>query len=443
MEINLKEIQKVLKETFQDVISFNVLKLSGGSSRDTYKIELKLSSGRKRYLIMRIDPPNIPARGVQFEAKLLNVLKTYNVPVAKVINSGKTPITQVPYVFFSFISGESQPKKILYEARFEQLRKNLTKQCAHALAKIHSVDTNKVPGLSKQNELQTVKSLYEALGYQSPVFDLTIKYLEDNAVDPHPYSFVHGDFRLGNFIVDNKKLKAVLDWELCHVGDPRSDLGWLCAKPWRFGSDKPVGGFGYYDELLETYNQLTKHKISFEQLKYFEILSDLKWGVFCIYQSNLHISGKRPSLDLAAIGRRISETEWDLLKETFKITTPIISLPDSPGFSFQDRPYGWEFIDLIKDFNIKYRNLLTGYDRYQAKIIDNLLDILKRELCFNEFITKLISAELKQLNAKSIKDISDKIKSGKLDYNNKVLLTSLSKIIFLKLIINNPTYINY
>ena len=49
-------------------------------------------------------------------------------------------------------------------------------------------------------------------------------------------------------------LRAVLDWELAHVGDPMEDLGWICANPWRFGvEDKPVGGFGQREDLWAGY----------------------------------------------------------------------------------------------------------------------------------------------------------------------------------------------
>ena len=53
---------------------------------------------------------------------------------------------------------------------------------------------------------------------------------------PAPPVLVHGDFRNGNFIVGADGIRAVLDWELAHLGDPVEDLGWLCVKSWRFGN---------------------------------------------------------------------------------------------------------------------------------------------------------------------------------------------------------------
>ena len=71
-----------------------------------------------------------------------------------------------------------------------------------------------------------------------------------------PDTLVHGDFRLGNLIVDETGLRAVLDWELVHRGDPREDLGWLCVKCWRFGSPQPVAGLGTVDQLLDGYAEV-------------------------------------------------------------------------------------------------------------------------------------------------------------------------------------------
>ena len=63
---------------------------------------------------------------------------------------------------------------------------------------------------------------------------------------------LHGDFRLGNLIVGPEGLRAVLDWELTHVGNPAEDLGWLCVKAWRFGA-APAGRPRLAEELLAAY----------------------------------------------------------------------------------------------------------------------------------------------------------------------------------------------
>jgi aminoglycoside phosphotransferase (APT) family kinase protein len=111
-------------------------------------------------------------------------------------------------------------------------------------------------------------------------------------------------------MVGPEGLRAVLDWELAHTGDPMEDLGWLCVKAWRFGVDLPVGGFGTIDDLAAGYGD----DVDLEALRWWEILGTLKWGIMCIMQTTAHTSGMRRSVELAAIGRRVCEQEWDLLR---------------------------------------------------------------------------------------------------------------------------------
>ena len=128
-----------------------------------------------------------------------------------------------------------------------------------------------------------------------------------------PATVVHGDFRLGNVIVDEHGLAAILDWELAHVGDPMEDLGWLCVKAWRFGGDLPVAGLGAYDDLFAAYSDASGRPVDPDVVRWWEVLGTLKWGIMCIMQANAHLSGASRSHELAAIGRRVCENEYDLL----------------------------------------------------------------------------------------------------------------------------------
>ena len=55
---------------------------------------------------------------------------------------------------------------------------------------------------------------------------------------------MHGDFRMGNLIVDDSGLAAVLDWELVHIGEVYEDLAWFCIRAWRFGAPEDLGAGG-------------------------------------------------------------------------------------------------------------------------------------------------------------------------------------------------------
>jgi aminoglycoside phosphotransferase (APT) family kinase protein len=123
---------------------------------------------------------------------------------------------------------------------------------------------------------------------------------------------VHGDFRLGNVIVGEQGLNAVIDWELAHVGDPMEDLGWLCVKAWRFGGGPPVAGLGSYDDLVGPYEAARGVAVDRVAMHWWEVLGTWKWAIMCILQASAHLSGASRSHELAAIGRRVCENEYDL-----------------------------------------------------------------------------------------------------------------------------------
>jgi aminoglycoside phosphotransferase (APT) family kinase protein len=126
---------------------------------------------------------------------------------------------------------------------------------------------------------------------------------------------LHGDFRNGNLIVNTQSgIAAVLDWELSHQGDPAEDLGWLCVNSWRFGMPhKPVGGFGDYADLLAGYRAAGGGEIELARVRYWQAVGSLKWAIMCLMMYGAAASGHDISVERSMIGRRVSETEMDLL----------------------------------------------------------------------------------------------------------------------------------
>jgi aminoglycoside phosphotransferase (APT) family kinase protein len=124
---------------------------------------------------------------------------------------------------------------------------------------------------------------------------------------------VHGDFRLGNLLVGPAGLVAALDWELVHLGDPMEDLAWLVVRAWRFGSAGAVAGLGSRDELAVAYEAAGGAPVDLDAMRWWEILGTIKWGVICMMQTSSHLSGANRSVELAAIGRRTCEAEYDLM----------------------------------------------------------------------------------------------------------------------------------
>jgi aminoglycoside phosphotransferase (APT) family kinase protein len=120
---------------------------------------------------------------------------------------------------------------------------------------------------------------------------------------------------MGNLIVNETGLAAVLDWELVHIGEPYEDLAWFCIRAWRFGAPEQLGagGLGSVETFLCAYEAAAGTTLDREAFRWWLTVATLRWGVICRFQAERHLSGQTPSVELAAIGRRVSETEWDVL----------------------------------------------------------------------------------------------------------------------------------
>ena len=287
-------------------------RLSGGASRETWAFALDGAE----LILQRERPGGIrTGGGMAAEADLIRAAAAEGVPVADVVATGDGEGDGLggPWVVARRVDGETIPRRILRDDDFAVARSALTAQCGAALAAIHRVDPERITGLEETDQVRQFRELVDVLEQPHPAFELGFRWLEANRPPPSGRSVVHGDFRHGNLIVGPEGLRAVLDWELAHLGDPLEDLGWLCVRAWRFGGPGPVGGFGEREELYAAYEAAGGRPVDPDVARWWEVLGTLKWGVMCIIQTATHLTGQTRSVELAAIGRRVCENEYDLL----------------------------------------------------------------------------------------------------------------------------------
>ncbi len=216
------------------------------------------------------------------------------------------------------VIGETLGRKIVADERFEAIRPRLARQCGEVLARIHATPPPPEAELKVADflaELGRYEDAYRASGAERPVLELAFQHLKKHAPPPVTPVLLHGDFRNGNLMIHPETgVAAVLDWELSHIGDPAEDLGWICVNSWRFGRpDKPVGGFGDYADLLEGYEAAGGPPIPLQRVRAWQALGSLKWGVMCLMMYQSWAGGVEASVERPMIGRRVSETEIDLI----------------------------------------------------------------------------------------------------------------------------------
>ncbi|WP_029113734.1 phosphotransferase family protein [Mycobacterium sp. URHB0044] len=308
----------VLRPSLGDVQIANLRVLTGGASRATWAFDA-VTGDASRALILRSGPPDEVHAGMLLEARAQRLAAVAGAPVPEVLVAEEsTAALGAPFLIGGFIAGETIPRRIL-RALDAGDRIHLLEQCAAALAAIHRADLTEAD-IPAQDQLATWREWLDEMGDTTATFEWTIRWLAMNRPPPTQRVLVHGDFRMGNLIIDTDaapaNLAAVLDWELTHTGEAAEDLAWFCIRAWRFGaaSDLGAGGLGSIDDFLAAYEAAGGAAVDRTAFRWWLVLATLRWGVICRYQAHRHLSGQNRSVELAAIGRRVCETEFDLLQ---------------------------------------------------------------------------------------------------------------------------------
>ena len=296
-------------------------RLPGGASREIWLFTVTRDGAPPERLVLRRDPPgHVIESSRQVEFELLRAADAAGVPVPRVRwCGGDDPVVGGSFFVMDFVEGETIGRKILREADLAHAREALPEQLAQAAARIHTIDASAFglrapegsPGAAEVARYADI--LHDLAPDPHPALELAIRWLGARLPAPRAATLVHGDYRLGNVIVGPAGLRAVLDWELAHAGDPMEDLGWLCVRSWRFGADdRPVAGLCPRERLFAAYEQASGAAVDPAVVRWWEVFGNFKWGVICIMQAQTFLGGVK-NVELAALGRRIVEMELELL----------------------------------------------------------------------------------------------------------------------------------
>lgn len=302
--------------------------LTGGASRQTWSFDATIehADGRSETLplIARADPrkqPGLMARETEY--RLLEAAHAAGAPVPAVHLMGDDSLG-APFFLMERVEGETIARRILRDEEYTAAREKMAAQLGGIIAAIHRVPlaglgealAEPLEGKSAaESEVQRFEGTFRAIAPEPhPAFELAIRWLQRNLPAGAEPVLVHGDYRMGNFIVGPEGVRSVLDWELAHVGDPMEDLAWVSVRSWRFGNDdRPVGGVGQREEFFAAYEAAGGRRVDRAAVHWWEVFGNLRWGVICIMQARAYLDGMSKSVELATIGRRTAETEWELL----------------------------------------------------------------------------------------------------------------------------------
>ena len=409
-------------------------RLSGGASRETWSLRAAGPvAGERRLILQRTRPgPSASSTPMAVEDRVMAAAVAHGLPLAPVVVDvdTATPVIGEARVT-AHVDGETLGRRIVRAERTDAGRRHLVGRMAEALAAIHAVDPVTIDGLPPRDPIGMVRLGLDGLDVHRPAFELALRWLEANRPEPSPPAVVHGDFRVGNLMIDGDDLVAVLDWELCHSGDPLEDLGWLCVRAWRFGGDGEVGGIAPLAELVEAYSAASGRAVDVDAVRWWMVAGTLTWGLICAVQANRHLAGHVRSVELALIGRRIVENEYDVLN-LMGVPGPATGAAGSAGAGsavardgaaqpsaagdgadLHGRPTAAELVAAVRDHLAE--DVAPGLERgaaYHLRVAGNALDVVARQLELGPALDAAHAARLAALGVADERELAAAVRSG-------------------------------
>lgn len=297
-EANVAEVEPPL--------SFELI--TGGRSNLTYRV----SDASDRHWVLRRPPLGsvlATAHDMGREHRIISALAGSQVPVPPAVGfCDDTAVNDAPFYVMAFVEGEVFRDRTAAEHTSTVMRTRTADDMADVLARIHLVDPDTVGlgDLGRKNGYidrqlrRWSRQWSQSKTRELPVVDDVHHALAANVPEQSRTGIVHGDYRLDNCLIGaDGSVRAVLDWELCTLGDPLADLGLLLVY-WTEPGDThtalgdsatTLDGFGSRDELVERYAQAWERRAGERDTELDDALANIGyyvafgyWKLACILE---------------------------------------------------------------------------------------------------------------------------------------------------------------
>ncbi|HEU0335550.1 MAG TPA: phosphotransferase [Gaiellaceae bacterium] len=363
-----------MKEALEEALGASVERavlLPGGASKEAWAVDT--ADGRE-LLVRR-------AGGGVIHLDTLSLRDEFEVLVA----AGEAGVTvPTPVAYLGDVDGREA--FAMERMRGETIGRRIVKappggmpeQMAAELARVHAIPASRLPFLSHGDLFERLLAELDTVDEPHPAIELGIAWCRERLPLERAAVVSHGDFRVGNLVVGEQGIVAVLDWEFAKLSDPAEDLAWPLVRAWRFGADdRRLGGVGDVEPYLARYAALTGLEIGLDELYAWEVLGNVKWAIGSLTQARRHLRGEELSVELATLGRLASEVEAELL-------CLLGHFPPAAGSTSQgshDRPAAGELADAVRGF--LETEILPALDdprlRFRTLVAMNALGIVERE----------------------------------------------------------------
>jgi len=318
-----------------------VEKLSGGAIQENWLLQLRITGGAHdghQSWVLRTDAASSVAvsnsRSNEFSLLQAAFLQGVTVPEPLYFCSDNTVLGR-PFFIMTAMPGQAQARKLVRSPGLVEKGPGLVAQLGHIMAKLHAITPQtkfktkelgsgelllflpRYEGSAASFQIAQMRAALDNLGTAHPVLEYSLNWLEDHLPiwsDPASPVLCHRDFRTGNFLIEDGKCTALLDWEFAGWSDRHEDIGWLCARCWRFGNEKlPVGGLGTFSTFQKAYEAASGQSLNVTAIGYWQVMAEIRWAVIALQQAARNNSGQELSLELALSGYLVPEMEMNML----------------------------------------------------------------------------------------------------------------------------------
>jgi aminoglycoside phosphotransferase (APT) family kinase protein len=299
-------------------------KLSGGAIQQNWALDVE-TGGAVQHWVLRTDSAAVLAVSLPRTAEYALLRAAWNARVTvpePLFLCADRGVTGAPFFVMRRVGGIALGPRVVKDATLGGGRAKLAHALGAELAKIHRIAPPRAdlaflgdpPSDAARAAIATMRGRLDAAGTPRPVLEWGLRALERSAPPPVAPVLVHNDYRTGNIMLDAGGITGVLDWEFAAWGDGHADLGWLCAKCWRFGIvAMEAGGIGPRDDFYRGYAAGSGAPVDLARARWWELMAHIRWAVIAADQAVRHISGEDRSLELALTGHIVPELEWEIL----------------------------------------------------------------------------------------------------------------------------------
>lgn len=363
-------------------------RLSGGAIQENWWLQLQPAGQDALDVVLRCDAASgvAESRSRAQEFALLQVAHEAGVTVPEPLWLGDDSLGR-DFFMMRKAAGVAAGYRVVKDPELGGDRELLAERIGREMARLHRIRSDArldflpaLAGTPSADGLAQCRRFLAQHGQPHPALTWALRWLESHQPVLQSVVLTHRDLRTGNYLVDGQGLTAILDWEFAAWSDPMEDLGWFCARCWRFGQDaREAGGIGSRAALYRGYEAESGRAVDADAVFFWEVYAHLRWAIIALQQGERHVSGDERSLELALTAHIVPELELELLRLTGITPGPAADHASAPALPLQ--PDSADLLATVRQVLLdELLPMLPERAAYTARMMANALAIARRDV---------------------------------------------------------------